>query len=205
VGEETAVMGSLLERLEQREQREAAARVRVEELRVEMTALAERLAAEEALLERLAIAKQIAKQTVIEVLAEDDPAQEAGVGVVAVARIPGAGVQVPAFAPDGEGAGRLPVAYRDVVEVLADAGVPLRASKVCQALGLGAEPRHREGMRSKPRAAGRAWLAGRGLPGPARAGRRRGWCAQRRRPRCRWGPAKLTKQKRALPRRFRVL
>jgi hypothetical protein len=158
VGEETVVMGSLLERLEQRE---AAAWVRVEELRVEMTALAERLAAEEALLERLAIVKQ----TVIEVLAEDDPGEEAGVGAVAV---PGSRGRSSAFTPDGEGAGRLPVAYRDMVEVLADAGVPLRASQVCQALGLGAEPRHR-GDAVQAQAAGRAWLAGPDAFGASRA------------------------------------
>ena len=51
------------------------------------------------------------------------------------------------------------MAYRDVVEVLASSGVPLRASQVCQALGLGAQPRHREGMRSKlKRLVGRGWL-----------------------------------------------
>lgn len=51
------------------------------------------------------------------------------------------------------------MAYRDVVEVLADAGRPLRAMQVCQALGVGAEPRHREGMRSKlKRLVRRGWL-----------------------------------------------
>jgi hypothetical protein len=53
----------------------------------------------------------------------------------------------------------LPVAYRDVVEVLADAGMPLRARQVCQAVGVGAEPRHREGMRIKlKRLVERGWL-----------------------------------------------
>jgi len=151
-------MGSLLERLEQRE---AAVRVRVEALRAEMTLLAERLAAEEALLERLAITKQ----TVIEVLADDDLGDEAGAGAgvsPASASMVGMAVQVPFLTPDGDAvvAGRgLPVAYRDVVEVLADAGVPLRAMQVLQALGRGTEPRHREGMRSKlKRLVGRGWL-----------------------------------------------
>jgi hypothetical protein len=45
-----------------------------EALRSEMTALAERLAAEERLLERL----EITKNTVIEVLADDDPTGEQG-------------------------------------------------------------------------------------------------------------------------------
>jgi hypothetical protein len=148
-------MGSLLERLEQRE---AVARRRVEGLRAEMAALTERLAAQEQLLERL----EITKSMVVEVLAEEDLSQEAGGRAAAAltASAPPTGVQVPSFAPDGEADGRgLPVAYRDVVEVLADAGVPLRAMQVCQALGLGTEDRHREGMRSKlKRLVGRGWL-----------------------------------------------
>jgi hypothetical protein len=143
-------MGSLLERLEQRE---AAARERVEELRAEMDRLAERLADQEALLGRL----EITKTTVLEVLTADDLGEE---GTAASAQGPGTAVQVPFFTPNADGAGqRLPVAYRDVVEVLADARVPLRASQVCRALGTGGEPRHREGMRSKlKRLVGRGWL-----------------------------------------------
>jgi hypothetical protein len=69
-------------------------------------------------------------------------------------------MQVPVFGQNRDGRGRgLPVAYRDVVEVLADAGVPLRARQVCQAVGVGAEPRHREGMRIKlKRLVKRGWL-----------------------------------------------
>jgi hypothetical protein len=53
----------------------------------------------------------------------------------------------------------LPVAYRDVVEVLVDARRPLRASQVCPAVGVGAEPKHREGMQSKlKRLVRRGWL-----------------------------------------------
>jgi hypothetical protein len=51
------------------------------------------------------------------------------------------------------------VAYRDVVEVVAAAGVALRARQVCQAVGVGAEARHREGMRIKlKRLVDRGWL-----------------------------------------------
>jgi DNA-binding FadR family transcriptional regulator len=155
VGEEP-VMGSLLERLQAREQ---AARTRVEALRVEMDRLAERLAAEQELLRRL----EITRQTVIEVLAGGDDDGEVGVVVdpvagagAAVARVAG---QVPVFGQDGDAAGRgVPVAYRDVVEVLADAG-PLRARQVCQAVGTGVESRHREGMRIKlKRLVERGWL-----------------------------------------------
>jgi hypothetical protein len=53
----------------------------------------------------------------------------------------------------------LPVAYRDVLEVLADAGRPLRAKQIAAALGLGQEPRHVEGLRSKlKRLVRRGWL-----------------------------------------------
>jgi hypothetical protein len=101
-----------------------------------MERLAEHLAAEEQLLSRL----QITRQTVIEVLAGDElPTEdgvvsdpEAGAGA-ASSRV---GVQVPVVGRDGDGR-RLPVAYRDVVEVLAAAGVPLRARQVCQAVGTG--------------------------------------------------------------------
>jgi hypothetical protein len=150
-------MGSLLEALGARER---AAHVRVEALRAEMDRLAERLVAEEELLGRL----EVTRQTVVEVLAGEelpgggavvaDP--EAGAGTAA----PRVGVQVPAFGQDGHADGRgLPLAYRDVVEVLADAGVPLRARQVCQAVGAGAESRHREGMRIKlKRLVARGWL-----------------------------------------------
>jgi hypothetical protein len=181
-GEET-VMGSLLERLEAREQ---AARTRMEGLRAEMDRLAEQVAVEEELLRRL----EITRQTVIEVLAgEELPGEDGSVGVDrgphpdpeggvgAAARVSRIGMQVPVFGQDGNGH-RLPVAYRDVVEVVADAG-SLRARQVCQALGVGSEPRHREGMRIKPRAAGRSWLAGRGLRGPVRLCAGRGWQAGR--------------------------
>jgi len=131
-------MGSLLDRLEAREQ---AARTGVERLRAEMDRLAVQLAAEEELLGRLAITKQ----TIIEVLSGPEPGGEDGDGAAEPAPV---AAQVPAFGGDGDGR-RLPVAYRDVVEVVADAGRPLRASQVCQALGVGGEPRHREGMRSK--------------------------------------------------------
>jgi hypothetical protein len=147
-------MGSLLEALEAREQ---AARARVEALRAEMDRLAEQVAAEQALLERL----EITRQTVVEVLAGEELSGgdavviDADAGVAAAA--PGVGVQVPVFGQDGDGR-RLAVAYRDVVEVLADAG-PLRARQVCQAVGTGAEPRHREGMRIKlKRLVKRGWL-----------------------------------------------
>ena len=149
-------MGSLLEALQARER---AARANVEALQAEMDRLAERLAAEQALLGRL----EITRQTVVEVLAgEGLPGDDVVVNnpeVVGVAAAPRVAGQVPVFGQDGQVGGQgLPVAYRDVVEVLADAG-PLRARQVCQAVGVGAEPRHREGMRIKlKRLVERGWL-----------------------------------------------
>jgi hypothetical protein len=140
-------MSSLLERLAQHE---AAARGRVEALRAELADLTERPAAEQERLSRL----EITRTTVLELLASSDadqaPPPPAGA----------AGMQVPAFGQGGDGAGRrLPTAYQDVVDVLLDAGVPLRAMQVCQALGLGDQDRHREGMRSKlKRLVARGWL-----------------------------------------------
>ncbi len=167
-------MGSLLEVLEAREQ---AARTRVEGSRAELAALTERLAGEEELLRRL----QITRETILEVLGgagvpdeevvaaggESAPALGPASGqdrrpaaVVAAAPLGPSGLApVPAWRPGADG-GDLPVAYRRIVQVLAGAGEPLRAMQVCQALGVGGEPRHREGMRVKlKRLAARGWLA----------------------------------------------
>jgi len=54
----------------------------------------------------------------------------------------------------------LPVAYRDVLEVLADAGQGLRTKQIAVALGLGGEHNGVEGLRSKlKRLVQRGWLA----------------------------------------------
>jgi hypothetical protein len=54
----------------------------------------------------------------------------------------------------------LPVAYRDVLEVLADAGQGLRTKQIAAALGLGGEHRSVEGLRLKlKRLVRRGWLA----------------------------------------------
>jgi hypothetical protein len=128
----------------------------VEALQAELDRLAEQLAADQALLERL----EITRQVVLEVLAGQAPGDqaaavsEAGMG----AAPPRMGVPVAVFGPDGDGRG-LPTAYRDVVEVLADAGVPLRARQVCQAVGTGAERGSGRGCGSSPeRLVERGWL-----------------------------------------------
>jgi hypothetical protein len=188
-------MGSLLERLEAREQ---AARSRVEALRAELDRLAEQVAAGEELLLRL----EITKETVIEVLAGGGDDGEVGVVVDPEAGMaaPRVGGQVPVFGQDGHVGGQgLPAAYRDVVEVLADAG-PLRARQVCQAVGAGAEPGTGRGCGSSSsgwwRAAG--WSRPSRGCSPAPGGWRRRWTAPA-------DAARAVKLKDgALPRRFRV-
>ncbi|MER7960380.1 hypothetical protein [Streptomyces sp. NPDC096030] len=67
--------------------------------------------------------------------------------------------QVVAFEP-GLDEQALPLACRDVVEVVIDAGGrPLRAKEISVALGMGDQPRHVESMRSKlKRLVERGWL-----------------------------------------------
>jgi hypothetical protein len=88
------------------------------------------------------------------------PVARAALAAVPVAARVGVGaVTVPVWQVGVEEA-VLPVAYRDVLEVLADAGKPLRARQIAAALGLGQEPRHVEGLRLKlKRLVQRGWLA----------------------------------------------
>jgi len=71
----------------------------------------------------------------------------------------------------GMDAAVLPVAYRDILEVLADADRPLRAKHIAAALGLPADASKVEGLRSKlKRLVDRGWLTeqvpGLFTPGP---------------------------------------
>ncbi len=175
-------MGSLMAELEARE---AAAYARAEALRARIAELAEQLTAEEELCSRLGITRQ----TVLEILGGRDDhgwgaleGADGGPGGVeldgdaavrAALRIDGpvaraglqeapAAVAVGAVTVPQAGVGEavLPVAYRDVLEVLADAGQPLRAKQIAAALGLGGEPRSVEGLRLKlKRLVRRGWLA----------------------------------------------
>jgi hypothetical protein len=138
-------MGSLFEELETRE---AAARVRVEELEAEVAELSGRLELAREGLERL----RIARETVAEVLAEMSPkvpvaavdAGKAPVGERVVSAYAGAERQVvgvltvPNWQP-GMMSDVLPSVYRDVVEVVADAPGPVRAKQIVPRIGLPAE------------------------------------------------------------------
>ncbi|MFE0063426.1 hypothetical protein [Streptomyces sp. NPDC059003] len=174
-------MGSLIEELEQRE---SEARARVEELRKQIAELTERLASAEQRLSRL----EIARETVAEILDETgaNPAAAEGDGQAETeADAPPAasrfgegspiGVQtVPPWRP-GLDLSVLPTSYQDLVEVIADAGHPLRAMQVAEAAGLSVDRSKVEGLRSKlKRLVDRGWLAedgpGRFTPPPRGGG-----------------------------------
>jgi hypothetical protein len=181
------MMGSLMAELEARE---AATRGRAEALRERIAELTEQLAAEEELLSRLGITRQTVLEILggddqewgapggadgrpggVEVEQDGDEGIRAAVrldGPIAratLAAAPGTGtarvgaVTVPAWQA-GMTEAVLPVAYRDVLEVLADAAKPLRTKQIAAALGLGDQRRSVEGLRLKlKRLVGRGWLA----------------------------------------------
>jgi hypothetical protein len=169
------------------EAREAAARGRAEALRARIAELAEQLTAEEELLSRLGITRQMVLEIlggpdergwgalagaevgpggveldgdagVRAALRIDGPVARAGLeGAPAPVRV--GAVTVPQWQAGVEET-VLPVAYGDVLEVLADAGQPLRARQIAAALGLGEQPRSVEGLRLKlKRLVKRGWLA----------------------------------------------
>ncbi|HEV2256447.1 MAG TPA: hypothetical protein VGS06_25155 [Streptosporangiaceae bacterium] len=157
-------MGSLIDELQRRE---AAAREEAEGLRGQIAELTERLAGVEERLSRLVITRE----TVDEVL--DGSGAEASSAVMpdgAVASRSGHRpvVGVLAVPPWRAGleASALPEAYRDLLEVLEDAGRPLRAGQIAAAGGLSTDKAKVEGLRSKlKRLAERGWLAEEAGPG----------------------------------------
>ena len=162
-------MGSLLEELARREM---AARKRIEEIREQIGRLQENLAAEEQVLSRLVVTGETVREILGEAPGERPPADvDAGIagiaggveGANAAEAVTSGGppigvVTVPAWQP-GTDASVLPQAYRDVLEVLVDAGRPLRAKQLVVLLGLPAEAAKIEGLRSKlKRLTTRGWL-----------------------------------------------
>jgi hypothetical protein len=150
-------MGSLIEELQRRE---AAARREADELRSEIARLGEQLARAEEALARL----EVTRETVTEILG-DAGAGQAGVAgpVPAGSRSAGGSpigvVTVPPWRP-GLAQSVLPPSYQDLLEVLTDAGRPLRAGDIAAAAGLSTDKPKIEGLRSKlDRLAERGWLA----------------------------------------------
>lgn len=121
-------MGSLLERLEERE---TAVRGRAEWLRAEIASLSAELAGAEETLSQLAITRE----TVLSLLAGDD---DRGVGVASSVAVTAADDAVGVSAAD-----------RQVLDVFSAAGGPLRAGQVCRALQSGTEHRQVERMRHR--------------------------------------------------------
>jgi len=165
-------MGSVLERLAAREQ---AAVGRIEEIRERIAVLAAELGEAEQELERLRIGRQV----LAEMLAEDEPSSVAG-PQAAVAAAPakrdGRRWQTVPYWSDDPDPGSLPQPYRDVLEVMDDSGVPLRAVDLCRSLGLGVQARFTEAMRGKlNRLVERGWCvspeSGRYAPAPGVCGR----------------------------------
>lgn len=171
-------MGSLFEELEARE---AAARVRVEELEAELAVLNGRLDEARGILGRL----RIARETVAEVLAEMTPEDVSAAGAAvdtaggdqssayagAERRVVGV-LAVPNWQP-GMDVSVLPRPYRDIVEVVRDAPGPVRAKQVVPRIGLPAETGKIETTRAKlKRLVARGWLD-EGDPGLFTPARRR--------------------------------
>jgi hypothetical protein len=109
-------------------------------------------------------------ETVTEILGGAGGGQlAAGQAVVAAGPVPAGSrlaggppigvVTVPPWRP-GLAQSVLPPSYRDLLEVLADAGRPLRAGSIAAAAGLSTDRSTIEGLRSKlKRLAERGWLA----------------------------------------------
>jgi len=131
---------SLMEALEARR---AEVLGQTERLREQIAVLSEELSRAEERLARL----QIARETVEEVLAApsspvpdaDAAGGDAGGGVAVALVKAEAELDVTVMSPE----------YQGIIALFATSGAAMRCKEVCQHLGLGTEPRHVEGMRSK--------------------------------------------------------
>jgi hypothetical protein len=152
-------MGSLTEELEARE---AAARERVEALESQIEELTVRLEAERETWSRL----RVTRETVAEVVAEmsaagtgrtaPEPVEPAAPGGPPV-RVVGA-IMVPHWR-EGLSVDALPDVYRDILEVVADAGESMQAKQIVPRIGLPAVTAKIEGTRGKlKRLVERGWL-----------------------------------------------
>jgi hypothetical protein len=147
--------------MEELQRREVAARREADELRSEIARLSERLALAEEALARL----EVTRETVTEVLGDAVAGQAAAAAdpVPAGSRPAGGSpigaVTVPPWRP-GLAQPVLPASCQDLLEVLADAGRPLRVRGIAAAAGLSTGKPKVEGLRSKLNLlAERGWLA----------------------------------------------
>lgn len=140
------------------EAREAAARVRVEELEAEIAELTSRLVGEREAWSRLRVAREMVTEVLAELagheVAEPVTLQEP---VESEVRVVGA-IMVPHWRV-GLTADVLPDVYRDIVEVVADASGPMQAKQIVPRIGLPAVTGKIEGTRGKlKRLVQRGWL-----------------------------------------------
>jgi hypothetical protein len=167
VCEAVVTMGSLQEELARRQ---AESRRRIAELREELAEVQSRLEAEEDRLSRLVITQEMVEEILGESAAPASELVSVREGVEAGTRhvepeveregeaVRRGVVTVPPWEP-GLGPVVLPRAYRDVLEVLADAAGAMRAGKISSALGRGESAAKVEGLRSKlKRLVERGWL-----------------------------------------------
>ncbi|MFL1906036.1 hypothetical protein ACJWDR_44190 [Streptomyces tauricus] len=147
--------------LEELDRREAAARVRITELRGQIAEVTGQLAEQEAVVSRL----EITRETMTEILSgygpvtgqdeEMGPEDEAGASEEPAARADRfeggspVGVRLVPLWTDQLGVEALPDAYADIVEVLADTVHPMRAHQLCSVLGLSTDKSKVEGYRLK--------------------------------------------------------
>jgi hypothetical protein len=170
VCEAVVAMASLLEELARRQ---AESRQRIEELGEQLAEVRARLEAEEERLSRLLIAQEVVEEILGAAgrLAAD-PVLEGEDGDAAKTPQEGQEVEVvrrgvvtvPPWRQDLEPSA-LPRAYRDVLEVLADAGRAMRAVKISSALGRGESAAAVESLRGQAEAAGGTRLAEAGRAG----------------------------------------
>ncbi|WP_435846757.1 hypothetical protein [Streptomyces diastaticus] len=159
------------------EEREAAARVRVEGLREEVARLAEVLEAAETELNRRVIAREELVEALAVSAAESAAVTEAEAGGTAASAVPLPGSVVPTWR-DGLPVTVLAPDYQRILGMLEErrsAGEgPVKAREIAGELGLGTTPAKVEGLRSKARRlAERGWLLAE-ASGAFSAGRRPG-------------------------------
>ncbi|MFC4906885.1 hypothetical protein [Actinomadura gamaensis] len=144
---EATTMGSLFEELARRE---AAVRQRIEEIGERITELTGLLEVEEDKLSRLVITRETVEEVVgeaagtVEDLAAERGAVDPGRGAGSSIGV----MTVPPWRPGMTGSA-LPEAYRDAVEILADAAEPMRAGQIAAVMGLQDTAAKREGLRTK--------------------------------------------------------
>ncbi|MEU5185434.1 hypothetical protein AB0H73_39640 [Streptomyces olivoreticuli] len=154
-------MVRLVSLVEELEQREAAARERVSELRAQMAELTEQLEAAEERLVQLEGARVTVREVMDEVADDERAAQvredETGGAYEVEGGSPIGVLTVPPWRPGVE-VSVLPEVYQGILETLADEG-PMRSKALCRALGLGEGASKVESMRVRlKRLARRGWL-----------------------------------------------